>query len=373
MFFRDVIGQAALKEKLLQSVRHNRLPHALLFSGGIGVSKMPMALALARYVSCHHPSAEDACGSCPSCLAFDKLEHINLHFSYPIVNRGSKNARSIDYIKEWRQALLKQPDITPVQWAEALKLENQQPMIYVSQSDEIQDDLLLKVAEGEYKIMIIWQPEKMNEAAANKLLKILEEPYPQTLFILITDAEEFLLPTILSRTQRIHFPPIDTTVLATYLQERMGLSVADATDVSRRANGSFVRAMEYISLNEESERCFQSFVSLMRLAWSRDILRLKEWSEMESSTGRESQKRFLQYALRMVRENFMTNFHAPEMVYLNEQERKFAVKFAPFINEKNVIEMNETLAEALQHIEQNVNAKMVFFDLSLKMIMLLKH
>ncbi len=373
MLFRDIIGQETLKEKLLQSVNNHRLAHALLFSGGEGVGKMPLALALARYLCCRQRTAEDACGTCPSCLAFDKLEHVNLHFAYPVVKKGSATARSSDFVREWRNALLREPYITAQQWSEALKLDNQQPMIYASQSDEIQDDLLLKVAEGEYKVMLIWQPEKMNEAAANKLLKLIEEPYEQTLFILVTDAEEAILPTILSRTQRIHVPPIAFDTLTRYLQERMGLSADDANDVARRSNGSYTRAMEQISLNEEDERCFQSFVSLMRLAWLRDIVQLREWSEKESSTGRESQKRLLNYALRMVRENFVSNFKHPELVYMNERERQFAVKFAPFINESNVIGMNEVLSEALAHIEQNVNPKMVFFDLALKMIMFLKH
>lgn len=373
MLFADVIGQSTLKAQLIRMVRTNRLPHALLFCGTAGVGKLPLALALAQYINCPHATEEDACGTCPSCVAYSKVEHVNLHFAFPIIKKGSSAPRTADYLKEWQAAVRKYPYLTTEQWHNALKLSNQQPMIYASQSDEIQERLLLKVEANEYKVMVIWLPEKLNEAAANKLLKLIEEPYPNTLFLLITDAEEEILPTIISRTQRIQVRPIEENVLADYLIQSMHLSPTQANDIARCSHGSVTEALAQISLNDEQKRCHESFKLLMRLAWMRDIIHLKEWSETEAETGREQQKQFLHYCLEMIRENFVNNFHTPSLVYMNEEERIFAQKFSPFINERNILLLYEAFSKALAHIEQNVAPKMVFFDLALQSILFFKH
>lgn len=372
MFFKKVVGQEEIKQHLLENARNQHLAHALLFSGPEGSGKMPVALALARYLLCREPSDTDACGHCPSCIQFDKLQHPDLHFAFPIYRRKSgSDPLSADYLPEWRDSLLKNPYMTLEQWYADLNLDNQQPQFYASQSDEIQRELSLKASQGGYKVMIIWQPEKMNAAASNKLLKLIEEPPAQTLFILVTDSVNDVLPTILSRTQQVRFRPVPEETLVQYLLQE-GVGAEDAADIAHLAEGSVARALRRLSVNSEEKRCFESFVSLMRLAWMRDIKQLKEWSEQEAGTGREAQKTLLAYCLHMLRESFMNNFHQPNLIYMSRQEKQFAARFSPFINEKNILGLTDCISEAMAHIEQNVNPKMVFFDLALKTIMLLK-
>lgn len=373
MFFRKVIGQTHIKQQLLENARNRHLPHALLFSGPAGSGKMPMALALARYVCCKHPGETDACGICPSCIQFNKLEHPDLHFAFPIYKKkAGSDAYSADYLTVWRNSLLKNPYITLEQWYVDLGLDNQQPQFYASQSDEIQRELSLKSSQGGYKIMIIWLPEKMNAAASNKLLKLIEEPPQGTLFLLVTDTVNDILPTILSRTQQIRFRPLEENEITRFLMDDYALSPNDARHIARRADGSVANAILQLSLNNDEKRYFDSFVRLMRLAWMRDIRQLKAWSEEEAAAGREMQKQMLNYCLRMLRESFMNNFHRPELVYMSETESAFAAKFSPYINEQNILGLADCFSKAMVDIEQNVNAKMVFFDLTLQVIMLLK-
>ena len=236
----------------------------------------------------------------------------------------------------------------------------------------MQRKLSLKSSQGGYKVMIIWMPEKMNPECANKMLKILEEPPGQTVFILVSENPDLLLPTIVSRVQRINLPPVSDEDVAQYLIGKYMLVAEDAQDVARRSEGSISAALENIRLSDRRKRFFEMFVSLMRLSYARDIRSLRDWSEGMAQAGRENQKDFLNYCLNLIRENFVYNFHQPDLVYLSPEERQFATRFAPFISEKNVIGIMEILDEESGLIEQNVNAKIVFFDLALCMIVLIK-
>jgi DNA polymerase-3 subunit delta' len=249
--------------------------------------------------------------------------------------------------------------------------ENQQAQIYVKESDEILRKLSLKSSQGGYKIMIIWLPEKMNTECSNKLLKLLEEPPQQTLFFLISEEPDKLLTTIISRTQRYQLHAIEEQSIANALIQTYGLQENDAMDIAHRSEGNFLKALESIHLNEENQLFFELFVNLMRLSYQRKVREMKLWSESLAYMGRERQKQFLSYCQRMVRENFIYNFQKPGLTYLSKDEQNFAIRFAPFINEGNVIGIMNELNEAQRHIEQNVNAKMVFFDFALKMIVLL--
>ena len=220
--------------------------------------------------------------------------------------------------------------------------------------------------------MLVWLPEKMNVECANKLLKLLEEPPAKTVFLLVSEQPEQLLATIVSRTQRINLHPLEDADIVRFLQERCGLVEEDAHDIAHRSAGSLIKALENIQLSDENKLCFELFVSLMRQAYSRDIRRLKSWSEQVAGMGRERQKNLLEYCQRMARENFVNNFHRREMVYMNAEEEHFAVRFSPFINERNIFQIMALLGEAQAHIEQNVNPKMVFFDMALKMIIEMK-
>lgn len=371
--FRDVIGQEAAKQRLLQEAGEGRIPHAQLFCGPGGAGKLPLALAYAKYLCCTNPGPEGACGTCPSCVKWNKLVHPDVHFMFPIV-KSAKGKKEVcdDYLADWRHLLMNNPYFALPHWLSAMGAENGQALIYARESDEITRKLSLKSVEGGYKITIIWLPEKMHEACANKLLKLLEEPPEKTLFLLVSEMPEQLLSTILSRTQRFSVPRIAEADIALALRDKYAVQSADADAIAHMANGSFVKALETISLNEENQLFFDLFVSLMRLAWQRKIRELKQWSEQVAGLGRERQKNFLDYCQRMIRENFIYNLHQPEMNYLTLPEENFAIRFAPFVNERNVVGIMEELSEAQLHIVQNVNPRMVFFDFALKMIMLLK-
>lgn len=371
MFFKDIIGQKEAKQRLIREVKEGKIAHARLFCGPEGIGKLPLAIAYARYLSCSNPTETDACGTCPNCIKFNKLAHPDLHFVFPVIKKKSKDAVSDDFIAEWRELINQTPYFNLNMWLEEMGAENQQALIYVKESDEIIRKLSLKSSQGGYKIMIIWLPEKMNIECSNKLLKLLEEPPSQTVFLLVSEEPDTLLATIQSRTQRFNLYGIEEEDIVVRLQQQYGIQESDAISIAHRSEGNFLKALEEIHLNEENKIFFELFVNLMRLSYQRKIREMKQWSETLAAMGRERQKHFLTYCQRMIRENFIYNFHDPSLIYLNEEEKNFSSRFAPFINEYNVINIMYELSEAQRHIEQNVNARMVFFDFSLKMIVLL--
>ena len=372
--FASVIGQQEAASMIVQTMQAGRLPHAIMVCGPSGCGKLPFAMALARYVCCTNPSETDSCGECMSCRMAEKLEHPDIHFVFPVIRKKEgSSVVSDDWLPEWRQRLKRSPYFSLADWCGDMGDPNKQPLIYTSESNEIQRKLSLKSAMGGYKVAIIWLPEKMNAECANKLLKLVEEPPEKTLFIMVSEEPEYVLPTLAGRMQRINLVPIEQNILAQYLIDRFGLTETDAQDIARLSEGSVLQAMQNISLSDEEKACFDSFTTLMRQAWRRDIRSLKDWSEQMAARGRERHKIFLRYAARMNRENFMANFIIPDLNYMNREEAAFAVRFAPFINERNVNGIEELIEEAITHIEQNVNPKMVFFDLAVRMIVLIKN
>ena len=376
MYFKDIIGQETLKARLLRSVDDNRLAHALLLTGPGGNGKLPVAVALARYILCTSRNNGDACGRCPSCVKIDKLMHSDLHFAFPVKkkkNSGDKNPVSDDYMTQWREIFLKSPYFSYSDWLSQLEVDNQQPMIYERESAEILHKLTMKSREGGWKVMIIWLPEKMNEACANKLLKIIEEPPAETLFLLVAENTEPILPTILSRTQRIEIPRIADEAISEALQQRYTLDGQTARAIAAQSGGDWEKAEGMLMVNSAKTQYLELFMTLMRMAYRRDIKAMKQWSEQVAALGRERQKSLLEYCQRMIRENFIMNFKRSEMLYLSREEHDFSVKFSPFVNENNIFGIMEELSEAQKHIEQNVNAKMIFFDMALRMIVWIKN
>ncbi|MBQ5644806.1 MAG: DNA polymerase III subunit delta [Bacteroidaceae bacterium] len=374
VFFKDIIGQSTVIDRLRRSVDDNKLAHALLISGPQGNGKLPIAIALANYLLCGK-SGGDACGVCPTCVKLGKYIHSDLHFVFPVKKKkGSDSAPvSDDYITEWRELLSKNPYFSYDDWLVKLDVENQQPMIYERESAEILHKLSMQSREGGWKVVIIWLPEKMKEACSNKLLKIIEEPPQKTLFLLVSEEPDKIIATILSRTQRIDVPRIAMGDVENALVARYGLSLNDAKVVAQQSGGNWEKAEEQLSVNEEKALYLDLFMQLMRVAYARNIRDMKAWSEQVAALGRERQKRLLDYCQRMIRENFIMNFREEEMIYMSQAERNFSVRFSPFVNERNIFGIMEELSEAQRHIEQNVNAKMVFFDMSLRMIVWIKN
>ena len=381
MQFRDIIGQEEAKQQLRQAVRDGRIPHAQLFTGISGVGKLPLALAYAQYIACPNRTDEDSCGTCPTCLQYQKLQHPDLHFAFPIV-KGDAGDVCDDFMDKFRLMILSQPYFDIDDWYRYLGVETKQGMIYEKESGEILRKLSLKSFGDGYKVMIIWLPEKMHVACANKLLKLLEEPPMKTVFLLISEQPELLLTTIVSRTQEVRVPRLTEAEIAeVLLRDHSDVSPSLAADIAHMSSGSYLTALKVVDENEGNSQNFNDFVALMRNAWlvgqKKDysaLLQLRKWSldMADSNLGREKQKAFLQYAQRQLRENYIYNFHCADMNYQTEAERNFSSKFAPFIHENNVERMMDELSKAEQQIAQNGNAKIIFFDLCLQMIVLVK-
>lgn len=374
MLFKDIVGQNQIKERLIQSVKQNKVAHAQLFCGPEGVGKMALALAYAQYLNCLNPKDNDACGECSSCHKYAKLIHPDLHFVFPIVQKKKeKKELCNDYLAEWRNFILTSPYRNLNQWLDFIKAENAQGMIYAKESDEILKKLSLKIYEGKYKVMIIWYPERMNQECSNKLLKLLEEPYGNTVFLLVSNNPDQIIGTIQSRAQRINIKAIDDISLKTKLQESYKLTDEVAENVAHLARGSYLKAVEVLEQSEDTELFHQLFVEMMRAAWLKNIKEIKRIAETLAAVGREKQRSFIRYSLSMFREYFVSNLQEESMVYLTPKEAQFGVKFAPFIHERNIIKFMEEFELADRHIEQNVNAKMVFLDLCLKVTLLIKN
>lgn len=374
MRFSALAGHAELKQQLVHSVSIGRVPHAQLFHGPQGSGSLALALAYATYLSCQNRRDGDSCGSCPSCLKYDKLVHPDLHFVFPVFTTKSvkKDPVSDDFIAEWRDALIENPFITPNQWYSHIGMENKQGSIITKESEEITRKLMLKSYESDFKVMIIWMPEKMNKTAANKLLKLIEEPPPMTIFLLIPEDTGPMMPTILSRTQLIRVPRIRDEDLLQALKKKHQVPEDTLNNAVKIAGGDFTKAEENLLASEDSAYQLELFIRIMRLTYAREFQQIFDWVEEMAGLGRERQKAFLGYAIRMIRENYLLNKEQGELVRMSEEESEFSKKFFRFIHDSNVPAMVQELNEASIHIEANAYARLVFLDFALKLVKLIR-
>ena len=374
MAFEQVIGQREVQQRLMQMVDEDRLPHAIMLTGQQGAGKLALAIGFAK-VLLSQGGETSMFGEPIESPMLRKLEHPDLHFTYPTIKLPSMSSDhkpvSDDFAREWHELVMAGPYFTMNEWLEQMGGENQQAIITAGESDELVRKLSLKSSQGGYKVSVIWLPERMNQECANKILKLLEEPPSQTVFIMACEEPDRLLETIRSRVQRIDVRKIDTDDIRQALIEKRGLTEDVAQRVSRMANGSWLKALEMLSADSENELFLDMFQTLMRLSYQRKVKDLKTWSERMASLGREKQKRFLDYFLRLTRENFMYNFKQEDLCYMTQREEDFAKNFARFINEANVLPIYDLINKAIRDIGQNANAKIVFYDLALQMIVLL--
>ena len=377
MLFKDIVGQSEVKNKLIRSVRDNRIAHAQLFTGPEGTGKLMLAIAYAQYISCQHRGENDSCGVCPSCHKFEKLIHPDLHFVFPVNETKKKDddeksaSRQSDaFIRQWREAILSNPYTSESQWYETIGLENKLGIINTAESSEVIKKLSLKSFEADYKTMIIWLPERMHINASNRLLKLIEEPPPKTLFLLITENMGALLSTILSRTQIVKILPLKREVIATALVERYRLSPGKAQDISRVANGNFQTALTLTTITEENPY-FEMFKQLMRHCYSKNVLALFDWVDEASSLSREKQKEMMLYSIKTIRECFMLNIGLGDIAYLSGEEADFGKKFSPFVNNSNIKAIYAHYNSAIEHLGRNGNPQVVFTDFSLNMALLI--
>ncbi len=369
MKFEEIIGHTAVKKRLINSVNESKISHAQLFLGEEGSGGLAMAIAYAQYISCENKQPEDSCGSCPSCVKFEKLVHPDLHFVYPVASNSEvkKDPISGNFLPQWREVIQEDIYLSLDKWQEKLETGNKQLLISKNESVDILKALSLKTYEAEYKTMIIWYPERFNIASANKLLKIIEEPPKKTLFLLVAYDAEQIISTILSRTQLVKIGRIEEQDLTQILMSRYQLPENEARKIARFSDGSFIKARQLAEHSSSEEYFHQLFTEWMRFAFKGNVPGLIDWTDGISKIGREKQKQFIQYCLHLFRESLMRNYGDQEIERVSGLEQKFIGNFAPYIHGANCIEVIELFNDAHYHIERNANPKMLFLDISLKL------
>lgn len=379
MLFSDILGQEHLKNHLTQSADRGRIPHAQLFVGPEGSGTLPMAIAYAQYILCGNKNHENTGGDANCNLRFKNLSHPDLHFSFPVAttDKVKKHPVSGHFMEEWRQLIKEQPYGNLFDWYRLLGIENKQGQIGVDEASHIVKALSLKSYEGGYKIMLIWMAEKMNTSAANKLLKLIEEPPAKTVFILIAEDAGQILSTIKSRCQILNFPPLAEKVIKEALQKNYQLDDATATKIAIQSNGNYNKACDLVYHDSEDIQFEEWFVIWVRSAFRAKgnktaIHDLIEWSEQIAKSGRETQKQFLQFCINFFRQALLINYHTQALVYMEPKTKGFKLEnFAPFIHEGNILQIAQELEDAIYHIERNGNSKIILTDLSIKLTRLL--
>ena len=365
MYFNDIIGQQEAKAKLLSMFADNRIPHALMITGPEGSGNLPAAFAFIQYVFCTNKKEKDSCGTCSSCLKTSKLTHPDLHLVFPIT-KSKEIKTSDDLLHEFRECFLENPYITLHDWFNNLNAENKQPLIPTEEASSILKKLSYTSYEGGYKVMLIWQPETMNADSANKLLKILEEPPEQTLFVLVCNHPDQLLTTILSRVQQLLFLKIDTEDITSGLINQFGCQESNAKEAAFMCDGNYREAQLLVQQNDDEHGFLQLFRSFMMIALNFDAIKAVAWIDENARVGRERQKQFLQYGLEIFRDCLMHNFGSADLVRLNGDEKTFVTKFSKFINHRNYEKITTEFNSSFYYIERNANPKILFMDLIMK-------
>lgn len=366
MFFRDLPGHEAIKNKLRQSVHDSRISHAQLFAGPEGCGSLPMALAYVQFISCTNRLPDDSCGQCESCKKMSKLAHPDIHFSLPVNQPGDSKATSAAFVPAFRQLFLKHPYLGLDEWIEAIDVVNKQVIINTHEAEEIVRMLGFKSFESEYKFLILWLPEKMNDSAANKLLKSFEEPPEKTLIILVSHDPASVLPTILSRTQLTRFYALSDAEIREALLQRYNVEEAVARKITPLSNGNVSKAIRLASEMEEYSRKQESFRNWMLNCRAKNITALLDETDTFSKLGREGQKRYLEFALHMVRSSLVMSFE-PSVAYVTDQEAAFLDKFKTVMKPDKIEPVFELINQSIGFIERNANPKLMFFDLSLQL------
>lgn len=372
MRFSEVIGQQDTKQRLMRMVADEKVPHAMMLCGPAGCGKLALAFAMASYLLGEREESTNA--NVSAMLA--KLQHPDLHFVYPVIRpAGTPSDRKItseDFIRQWQEMIGETAYFSFEEWLEKIDAANQQAQIFAAEGDRLTHKLSLKPSQGGYKVCVMWLPERMHTTFANKILKLLEEPPTMTVFIMVSEEPHLLLETIRSRVQRIDVKRIDDADIENALVQQRGLDAETAHRVGRIANGNWLKACEYLDASNENNQFLDMFIMLMRMAYARNTKGMKKWSETVAAFGREKQRRMLKYFSAQFRENFMSNFQNKELIYQTQEEETFSVKFGRFINEANIVEIQELIDRTIRAIGQNANAKIEFFDYALNMIVLIR-
>lgn len=366
MQFKDVVGLENQKQQLIKDVLNDRISHAQLYLGNVGFGGLPLALAFVQYLFCKERLERDSCGGCSACRKVSVLQHPDLHFSFPTVQEITKT--SDPQFGLWREAVSTNPYFNLNHWIEKSDERGRNPIISTHQSSEILKKLSLKSYEGGYKISIIWLADTMNDTCANKLLKLIEEPLAKTIFILLVENQNTLLPTILSRTQRIKIPPISDTNLSQWLKSQETLSTDVIESVVSRSDGDINQAVEILSATGESNENCDYFIQLMRVCYKKDVVSMLDWAVKMAEKGREQQKSFFHYGLYMIRQSIMKNYSDGQLVRASSQEKAFLEKFARFISGNNVLPFNHLFNDAHYSVVRNAHSKLLFTNITFEVM-----
>ncbi len=375
MRFSDIIGQDETKARLCQYINEQRISHALLFLGPEGNGSLALALAYAQLINCtqRQYGASEACGSCHSCTKYEQLAHPDLHFVYPVASTREVKGKvkSVDFVAQWRNVVRENRGYVSLsQWYDTIGIENKQGIINADDCNEIIKILNFKAYEAEYKVMVIWMAEKLFHSAAPKILKILEEPPEKTLFLLIAEQSDKILPTILSRTQILRVPPVETGALKNYLVKNRGYELIAAHRATVLAEGNVNLAFHLLQ-NPEKDENPELFIKWMRLCWSGKIADLQQWIPQLVQLGREKQKLFFLVGLQILRQAFISSYLSHIAEQLDENEQDFIKKFGKFINLHNISVFQQMFDDAVMSIERNANPSILLMDMSLKIHRLL--
>lgn len=360
MQFRLIPGQEDIKRHLIEEINSEKISHAKLFAGHAGHASLPLALAFVQYLFCENKTEEDSCGSCAACKKVSDLQHPDLHFSFPTVQAISKTTNSL--LPLWRTQIKEQPIFDLYDWTKKMDEKVRKPIIGTEESLEIVKKLALKSYEGGYKVMLIWMAEEMNATCANKLLKILEEPPTKTIFLLVTNNADALLPTILSRTQILRIPSFPME-LVQQVVESNGVNKQLAESIAARSNGNLIEAQQIMGDQTEADAFRELFISLMRVCFKKDVNAMLDWTDQIGNLSREGQKQFVQYALHMVRQSILKNYTQNMLVRVSLEEAEFLKNFSRFISNNNVMDFMAIFDDAFYHLERNAFAKLLFTQL----------
>ena len=373
MLFAEIPGNTAIKQNLIKVVANNRVAHAQLFLGNSGSAKLSLALAFAQYLNCEKRKETDSCNICHSCLMYNSLSHPDLHIIFPVLKINNiKNPLSDNFISQWREIVLENPYLSLTQWYQHLGAENKQGVIYKYEAEQLQKKVTLKNYESAFRVILIWMPEKMNHVTANKLLKLIEEPPKGTFFFMVTEDFEKLLPTITSRMQMVKTKSFKTENITNYLEQKKGLLAEKSLQIARLANGNLNTALQLSQTEIKEETHLKEFQSWMQICYKANLKELAKWTDEIAKNGRENQKEFLQYSLKLIRDCLLVNTLNESLLKTDKEETIFVRNFAPFIHGENSVSIFEKIEKAIKNIERNANPKILFYELSLQMMRLLK-
>jgi DNA polymerase-3 subunit delta' len=367
MQFKQIVGQDAIKQRLITSVKENRVSHAQLFLGPGGSGSLPLAVAYAQYLSCENKLEDDSCGECSSCRKYQKLMHPDLHFSYPFFAKH-KDDTAISFIEQWRDAFIANPYLSLDTWRGYLDAENKQANINIAECHQIIKKLSFKPFESAYKILILWLPEYLDKEG-NALLKIIEEPQPNTLFLLVAQNQDQILNTILSRTQLIKIPPLSYDEIKAYLIDQHNQTEDSAAEIAYLSNGSLTEALTMLQYDNKGYH--EQFVQWLRLCFANKGLDVMALVDQISKMGRENQKNFLRYGISFLRECCLLLSGAGSLVHLPANELETAQKMTNVMNVPMAQAIVTELEKAHYHVERNGNPKILFLDVSLQIIKVL--